>query len=157
PPDADHRDGSGARDLRLFRNGLLVKVWPDNVLPGLSQRTIETSVPIVAGENEFMAYAFNRDNVKSADSMVAISGAETLRRDGTAYLFVIGVSKYANPQYNLSYSASDATEIAAQLKTQQEVLRRYHPIEVISLLNEDATKENILLGLKLLAGAVRDP
>ncbi|HJZ81758.1 MAG TPA: caspase family protein, partial [Pyrinomonadaceae bacterium] len=157
PPDPDYRKGSGARDLRLFRNGLLVQVWPDDVLQGASKRSIETSVPIVAGENEFTAYAFNRDNVKSADSVLSIKGAETLRREGTAYLFVIGVSKYANSQYNLNYSVADATEIAAQLRTQQEALRRYHPIEVISLLNEEATKENILLGLKLLAGALKDP
>jgi len=155
PPDGDYREGSGARDLRLFRNGLLVQAWPEDVLQGASKRTIETSVPIVAGENEFTAYAFNRDNVKSADSVLSISGAETLRREGTAYLFVIGVSKYENSQYNLNYSVDDATEIAAQLKSQQEVLRRYHPIEVISLLNEEATKENILLALKLLAGTVK--
>ena len=157
PPDAEYREGSGARDLRLFRNGLLVQAWPGDVLKGASTRTIETSVPIVAGENEFTAYAFNRDNVKSADSLLSISGAETLRREGTAYLVVVGVSKYANSQYNLNYSVADATEIAAQLKSQQEILRRYHPIEVISLLNEDATKENILLALKLLAGTVTSP
>jgi WD40 repeat protein len=157
PPEDEHAEGSGARDLRLFRNGLLVRVWPGDVLQGASKRTIETSLPVVAGENEFTAYAFNRDNVKSADSVLSISGAETLRRDGTAYLFVVGVSKYVNSQYNLNYSVADATEVAAQLKSQQELLRRYHPIEVISLLNEDATKENILLALKLLTGSMKSP
>jgi hypothetical protein len=36
-------------------------------------------------------------------------------------------------------------------------LGRYHPIEIISLLNEEATKENILLALRLLAGTAKDP
>lgn len=157
PPDADHQTGSGARDLRLFRNGLLVRGWPGDILEGAQKKTITARLPIVAGANEFTAYAFNRDNVKSADSALTIDGAETLRRQGTAYLFVIGVSKYANSQYNLNYSAADATEVAAQMKTQQELLRRYQPIEVISLLNDQATKDNILLALKLLNGTEKGP
>jgi hypothetical protein len=155
--DSEYLAGSGAQDLRLFRNGLLVRSWSGDVLRGVSGRTIETSVTIVAGQNDFTAYAFNRDNVKSADSLLSITGAETLRREGTAYVVVVGVSKYANSQYNLNYSAADAVEIGAQLKSQQEVLGRYSPIEVISLLNDQATKENILLALKLLAGTVTNP
>jgi hypothetical protein len=141
PPEGDYKQGSGAQDLRLFRNGLLVQAWPGDILQGASTRTLETRVPIVAGENEFTSYAFNRDNVKSTDAVLSISGAEKLRRVGTAYLFVVGIGKYANSEYNLNYSVADATEIAAQLRTQQEGLRRYEPVEVISLLNEEATKE----------------
>ena len=150
--DAEHQTSSGARDLRLFRNGLLVQSWPGDVLSGSEKRTIETTVPIVAGANEFTAYAFNRDNVKSADAQLTVSGGDSLRRTGTAYLLVVGVSRYENPQYNLNYSAADATAIGEQLRTQQEVLRRYQPVEVVPLLNEEATKANILLALKLLAG-----
>ncbi|MEK6337443.1 MAG: caspase family protein [Acidobacteriota bacterium] len=156
-PDAEHGQGSGVQDLRLFRNGLLVKTWSGNVLEGASTKTIEADVSIVAGENNFTAYAFNRDNIKSADSQISITGPERLRREGTAYLVVVGVGKYANSQYNLKYSVADATEIGEQLKTQQEFLRQYRPIEVVSLLNEAATKENILLALNLLAGTVKNP
>lgn len=157
PANVDYADGSGVRDVRLFRNGLLVQSWPGDVLRGSSKLDIDTEIPIVAGENEFTAYAFNRDNVKSGDSSLSVKGAETLRRKGTAYLVVVGVSRYANSQYNLNYSVADATEIGAQLKSQQEVLSRYHPVKVISLLNEDATKENILLALRLLAGTAKNP
>ena len=156
-PDNDYTKGSGARDVRLFRNGLLVQTWQGDVLRGDSKETIETEVPIVAGENTFTAYAFNQDNVKSTDSQILVTGAEALRRTGTAYVLVAGVGNYANPQYNLNYSVADATAIGEQLKNQQEVLGRYRPIEVIPLLNEDATKANILLALKLLAGTARGP
>ena len=157
PADAELARGSGARDLRLFRNGLLVQTWPEDVLEGRSQRTIEIAVPIVAGPNEFTAYAFNRDNVKSADTALTVTGADTLRREGTAYLLVVGVGSYANSQYNLNYSVADANEMGRHLKSQQEGLGRYRPIEVIPLLNEEATKANILLALKLLAGSVTGP
>ncbi|MBA2525980.1 MAG: caspase family protein [Pyrinomonadaceae bacterium] len=156
-PGDEYAKGSGARDLRLFRNGLLVRTWQGDVLGGRSKETIETEVPIVAGENKFTAYAFNQDNVKSTDSQMSVTGADTLRRTGTAYLLVAGVGNYANPQYNLNYSVADARAIGDQLKNQQEVLGRYSPIEVIPLLNEDATKANILLALRLLAGTAPGP
>ena len=149
--------GSGARDLRLFRNGLLVQIWSGDVLSGRSTRTIETTVSLVAGENEFTAYAFNRDNVKSADSVLSLTGSEALRRQGTAYLLAIGVGSYANAEFNLNYSVADATEIGEQLQRQQELLRRYNPVVTVPLLKQEATKENILLALKLLAGSVKGP
>ena len=157
PANANYPAGSGAHDVRLFRNGLLVQSWPGDVLRGSSKRSIDTSVRMVAGENEFTAYAFNRDNVKSADTELTLDGADSLRREGTAYLLVVGVGSYANSQYDLNYSVADATDIGQQLKSQQELLGRYRPIEVISLLNEEATKANILLALKLLAGTAAGP
>jgi WD40 repeat protein/uncharacterized caspase-like protein len=154
--DSEYRQGSGAQDLRLFRNGLLVRTWSGDLLNGRGKNSIEATVPIVAGENRFTAYAFNRDNVKSSDELLSVSGAESLRRPGTAYLIVAGVGTYANPQYNLNYSVADATAIGQQLKQQQELLGRYKPIVVVSLLNEEATRANILLALKLLAGDSAD-
>jgi uncharacterized caspase-like protein len=85
-----------------------------------------------------------------------LNGAETLRRTGTAYLVVVGVTRYANSQYNLNYSVADATAIGEQLRTQQAVLKQYDPVEVVPLLNEEATKANILLALKLLAGTEKN-
>lgn len=157
PADGEYSEASGARDLRLFRNGLLVQSWSGDVLKGSSKQALETKVAIVAGPNEFTAYAFNRDNVKSADAVLTINGAETLRREGTAYVIAVGVGSYANSQYNLNYSEADATEIAALLKSEQELLGRYRPVEVVPLLNQEATKENILLALKLLAGNGENP
>ena len=34
PPDKDNPKGTGAQDVRLFRNGSLVKVWRGDVLKG---------------------------------------------------------------------------------------------------------------------------
>jgi WD40 repeat protein/uncharacterized caspase-like protein len=152
-PDKDHPRSSGARDLRLFRNGLLVKVWGGEILETGNSRTLHAVIPIVAGENRISAYAFNSDNIKSLDSGLLLNGADTLKRQGTAYLLVIGVERYANPQYNLRYPAADAGEMAAQLRGQQEKLGRYNPIITIPLTNEQATKTNILLALGRLAGS----
>ena len=51
PPDPSHPAGSGARDVRLFRNGSLIKVWRGDVLKSQPNITLEETVSIVAGEN----------------------------------------------------------------------------------------------------------
>lgn len=156
-PDKDHPNDSGARDLRLFRNGLLVKTWTGDLLKNDKSVTIQSPVPIVAGENKFTAYAFNRDNIKSSDANLFVKGSESLKRQGTAYLLLIGVEQYENPEYNLRYSAADVSEMEAQLKAQQEKLGRYNPVVTVPLLNADATKANILLALERLSGTNAAP
>jgi len=156
-PDSDHSQGSGARDVRLFRNGLLVKVWSGDVLARQSAQTLEVTVPVVAGDNQFTAYAFNRDNVKSRDVGFSLRGADSLKRSGTAYVISIGVGRYQNSQYNLNYSVADALAIGEQWQQQQQLLGIYKPIEVIPLVNEEATKANILLALQRLAGTNSGP
>src|SRR5207249_1930063 len=87
----------------FYYPGLLIKVWAGNVLKASSNSTIEATIPIVAGENRLSAYAFNNDNVKTADASLSITGADGLKRMGTAYVLSIGVEQYQNAQYNLHY------------------------------------------------------
>lgn len=156
-PDKNHPNYSGARDLRLFRNGLLVKAWTGDVLKSDKTRTIQATVPIVAGQNRFTAYAFNTDNIKSADANLIVNGAESLQRQGTAYLLMVGVEQYENTEFNLRYSVADVSELEEQLTSQQEKLGKYNPIVTIPLVNTEATKANILLALDRLSGNSSGP
>ncbi|HBB94070.1 MAG TPA: hypothetical protein DC054_01650 [Blastocatellia bacterium] len=167
PADREHSQGSGVSDLRLFRNGLLVKIWPGDVLNrqgsdkcesrGTGSLTCKTTIPIVAGENQLSAYAFNRDDIKSLDKSVSITGADNLKRTGTAYVLAIGVTHYENQEFDLDYPVADAVEIDAQLKSRQEQLGTYNPVVTVPLENADATKANILLALRRLAGTDSGP
>ena len=153
--DKDHKTGSGAQDVRLFRNGSLVKVWRGDVLKGQRSVTLEATVPIVAGENKFTAYAFNDHNIKSSDAELIVTGAESLKRQGTAYILAVGVNNYANEQYNLKYAVADAEDFATEVKRQQESLKRYAKVEVSSLADSQATKANIAEKLAELAKQVQ--
>jgi WD40 repeat protein len=146
---------AGAQDVRLFRNGSLVKVWRGDVLKGQSSVTLETTIPIIAGENRLTAYAFNRDNIKSSDATLTITGADKLKRKGVAYILAVGVNEYANTQYNLKYAVADAQDFAAELNLQQAKLNNYERVEVISLIDRDATKANILKSLTDLSAKVQ--
>lgn len=147
---------AGAQDVRLFRNGSLVRVWRGDVLKGDSRTTLEATLPVVAGENRLTAYAFNRDNVKSADATLIITGDERLRRQGTTYIVSAGVNQYQpNPFFrNLRYAVADADSFASEVKSQQERLKRYERVEVIKLTDGAATKANILGALSQLAAKV---
>jgi len=149
--DPDAARGAGARDLRLFRNGSLVRAWRGDILQGKPAVSLETTLALVAGPNQLTAYAFNRDNVKSRDAKLQLTGADTLRRAGTAYVLAVGVNEYANPQYNLRYAVPDAREFGAEVERQQVKLGRYQRVQVTTLLDREATKANILAALARLA------
>lgn len=146
---------AGAQDVRLFRNGSLVKVWHGDVLKGRSNVTLDATIPIVAGPNNLTAYAFNHDNVKSSDATLVVTGAESLKRKGTAYVLAVGVNEYSNTQYNLAYAVADAKDFAGEYKREQEKLGNYARVEVIALNDKDATKGNILKALTDLSTKVQ--
>ncbi|HEX8845237.1 MAG TPA: caspase family protein [Pyrinomonadaceae bacterium] len=142
---------AGAQDVRLFRNGSLVKVWRGDVLKGQSSATLDATIPIVAGENRLTAYAFNHDNIKSSDATIVINGADSLKRPGTAYILAVGVNSYSNPQYNLKYAVADAEDFAMEFERQQKSLNNYEQVTVIPLYDKETTKANILQALTQLA------
>jgi WD40 repeat protein/uncharacterized caspase-like protein len=146
---------AGAQDVRLFRNGALVKAWRGDVLKGQSRVVLETQIPIVAGPNRFTAYGFNHDNVKSADATVVVTGNENLRQPGALYILAIAVNKYANSQFDLRYAVADATDFAGELQRQETQLKKYERTEIISLQDARATKTNILAALTSLAARVK--
>jgi WD40 repeat protein/uncharacterized caspase-like protein len=146
---------AGAQDVRLFRNGALVKVWRGDVLQGQSRVVLEAQIPIVAGPNRLNAYAFNRDNVKSADASVTVTGNDSLKQAGTLYVLAVAVNKYANPQFDLRYAVADATEFAGELQRQEVKLKNYDRTEIISIQDSRATKANIMGALTSLAARVK--
>ncbi len=157
PADKDNPKGSGAQDVRLFRNGSLVKVWHGDVLKGQAAVSLEQEITVTAGANRLVAYAFNHDNVKSKDAPLLFEGAESLKRKGTAYIIAVGVNEYANPQYNLKYAVADAKSFGDEMRRKQTQIAGFERVEVIELLDANATKENILSVIKRLAGEAQEP
>ena len=156
-PDEKHKDSSGVLDVRLFRNGSLVKVWHGDVLHGQHWAMFETTIPIVAGENQLTAYAFNRDNIKSKDATLTLKGADSLRRQGTAYVLAVGINGYENSAYNLRFALADATAFGEEFRQQQLKLGKFANVEVVLLLDAEATKANLLLALRQLGGSDDGP
>jgi WD40 repeat protein len=148
---------AGARDLRLFRNGSLVFFGRGRVAASMGRATLEASVPVVAGENVFTAYAFNQDNVKSADASLTLRGDERLRRAPTTHIVAVGVNEYANARYNLRFAAGDADSFVAELKRQRALVEPDGRVVAVTLHDREATKANIITALRRLSGAETGP
>src|ERR1043165_3032592 len=157
PADKDNPKGTGAQDVRLFRNGSLVKVWHGDVLKGQAAVSLEEEITVTAGPNRLVAYGFNRDNVKSKDAPLVFTGADTLKRKGTAYIIAVGVNEYANTQYNLKHASADARSFAEEMSRRQTQIGGFERVEVIQLLDQDATKANILAAISRFSGVAVGP
>jgi WD40 repeat protein len=154
PPDSQRNEPGGVRDVRLFRNGTLVKVWRGEAKLQGGKATIEAVLPLESGRNQFVAYAFNRDNVKSADAAVTVESTAP-KLPGTTYILTAGVNQYSNPAFNLKFAAPDATTFAQRVAESQRKLDTSRNLVQVSLLNQDALRANIRLALALLAGEYR--
>jgi WD40 repeat protein/uncharacterized caspase-like protein len=151
PADKNYSTGSGIRDVRLFRNGSLVKVWHDDLhLNQDGKVELQDTVQILAGRNVLTAYAFNRDNIKSNDETLVLTGDEKLKRGGTLYILTAGINEYANSQFNLRYAVDDAKDFGEELRRAQSGIGNFSDIKVIPLIDREATRENILLALNRL-------
>jgi uncharacterized caspase-like protein len=157
PADSDNPNGSGARDVRLFRNGSLVKVWHGDVLNGQPSASLDQEMTVTAGPNQLVAYAFNKDNVKSKDASVSFTGAPSLKRKGIAYIIAVGINEYENKGYNLKYAVADAQSFADEVRARQTQIGEFERVEVVPLINDNATKTNIIAALKRLAGETGPP
>jgi WD40 repeat protein len=145
---------AGAQDVRLFRNGSLVRIWRGDVLAGKEQATLEATIPIVAGPNRLSAYAFNRENIKSPDAVLEVTGAESLGRQPVAHILAIGIDKYENSDYNLQFAGADAVGFSEELQQQMDKRRHFERFDVTVLRDQNATKTNILAAIDDLAQRV---
>lgn len=148
---------AGARDVRLFRDGTLVRAWREEVpiVDRVASTTYEATVAIVSGPNRFTAYAFNRDNVKSDDARLTVRGDEALERSGSLHIVSVGIDRYSSPLVKpLRYALDDVRALALELKQRQQDLSAFAEtnIHILALVNEAATRANILSVLHRLGG-----
>jgi WD40 repeat protein len=148
---------SGAKDLRLFRDGQLIN-YRDGDLLGKQQSATTGCEPIAGSakkckavfehvrlpqqegvkEVEFSAYAFNTSDVKSDTSRCPFTYAPgpVLRR-GRVYLINVGVSKYENPAWNLAFSASDAHLVSDTVSARLRATKEYDDVVDVLLTSEE--------------------
>jgi WD40 repeat protein/uncharacterized caspase-like protein len=151
PAGAGNEKASGVRDVRLFRNNILIKAWRGDIPLKDGKAVFDLTVPLTSGENRFVAYAFNRDNVKSADASAVLQSSVAARK-GTAYILAIGVNAYQNREFDLKFAVPDAQLLSGALRLSEEKLGQYEKVVSIPVLDTQATRANILYALERLGG-----
>ena len=157
PPSGLQQGGSGVRDVRLFRNGALIRAWRGDLSLNEGGISLEAVVTTSAGVNRFAAYAFNRDNVRSQEVSATVVRPDASARPPTTYILAIGVNEYANATLNLRYAVPDARAFGTVLGTRLRALEPGSVVQVVELADREATRTNILLALALLGGTHAGP
>ena len=136
--------GGGLDEVWLFHNGKRVAEGAGNVKTVTQEKVMEKTyaVSLIEGENYFAASAFNKDRVESDpfEISVVLNGAS---RAPDLHLVLIGIDKYKNPALNLSYSGLDVKSLE-DFFTSSPVRKLFEGVHVHKLLNEGATKKNIV-------------
>jgi WD40 repeat protein len=148
---------SGAKDLRLFRDGQLVG-YRDGDLLGRKQSDTTGCAPIAGSASrcravfehvrlpqqagvrdvEFSAYAFNSSDVKSETSRFPLKFARgPLSHKGSVYLVSVGVSKYENPDWDLKFAANDAHLVDDTVAAKLRATGDYDNVVNVSLTSEE--------------------
>ena len=174
-------DGSGAYDLRLFRDGQLVAYAPGEggrLTPtGAAAFAFDVRLPRprAGGEAnargvEFTAYAFNEDRVKSATARASFQPPTPLPpAKGRAYVVSVGVNAYENEAWDLRFAANDARRLQEVVAARVRGGGEYEEVVGVPLISDyeseggrkrrprvvkesAATKRNFRAVLDVLAG-----
>jgi len=139
PSAANGKTRSGVYNPRLFRNGRVVAMNPDEPdavtdtlekwrqLNNVGQRVgsdgwlrYEFHVPLPTGagteQQEFSAYAFNEDRIKSETVSYTYTRPPAAPRTPRAFVVAIGIDDYDTERFRLNYSVADARLIASRLE-----------------------------------------
>lgn len=120
-------------------------------------KTIKPGAPLYDNAQQYLkTYApnsvpVNKPNQTTVETVVTGDGNSIVK---DKWALVIGISKFANPEYNLKFAAKDAQDFYNYLITEGNFKKDH----VLLLLNEHATRRNIMsaFGDKFLPAVCRE-
>lgn len=136
--------------LRILVNGNTVR---EQSFANNAGSTIyfEDSILLSQGLNNIEAVYSSHAAVESRKEKVAISYAPAKKIAGNTWFIGVGISRYKDAAMNLKYPVKDIRDIAKDFK------KKYPSIIIDTLLDEKASKENILaLREKLMKTGIND-
>jgi WD40 repeat protein len=149
---------SGAKDLKLLRDGKLVAALNQSLLSEGSGEYSFT-VRMTAYSQQFTAYAFSSRGVRSKSA----SGSHRLEQgtvvdsgDGRAYLMNIGINAHRSPAFDLRYAVNDARIMNETLsRALRHINITVQPQMLLAAGDKHVSKAEIETRLRGLANSVR--
>ncbi|MDH5598064.1 MAG: caspase family protein, partial [Cyclobacteriaceae bacterium] len=138
--------GGGLREIKVTQNGKrIINDYTDLEKVKDKKSIIKIyTIHLVPGSNELAISAINHGKIESEIKQLqfTVEGDEPV---SDCYILSIGINQYTNPALNLNYAQSDATGFAEEIRKSTKKL--FKKIYIKTLLNHEATKENILKAL----------
>ncbi|MEL7001608.1 MAG: caspase family protein [Bacteroidota bacterium] len=143
-------EGGGVGSVEFLHNGKNVA----NVTPEFKKSKstyVNQQITLIPGKNTIEISAINKKGIRSAKKSLILEGDG--QPESILYLFAVGINKYKNPRLNLNYAKADASGFVEVIKDKSSSL--FDMVEVITLSDELATKDNILSELTVLTEKIR--
>ena len=135
--------GGGVQDLRLYLNGKLVEGDARGLRrkdAGARKEARKLTIALLAGENRLRAIACNDQRTDSEPAELTVFRAAP-EPQSVLHLIVVGIDRYENPKYQLTYAATDARAFhAAVLASAKGIFRK---ISAQLLLDGEARRADI--------------
>jgi WD40 repeat protein len=147
-------NGNGAENLKLFHNGKNIALNQDAPKFPASRgqaTTYQHTIQLIGGMNTFSATASNKDKIESDPQTVQLF-SDHATKSSTCYILAVGINQYKNGKLSLNYARPDAESFSKVMDTKST--RLFKNIELITLFDQDATKQKILSRLDELANRV---
>ena len=136
--------GGGIDEVKLLHNGKRL-TGDDRAIQSKPKKgkSVYQSYPVrlIPGKNILSVSAFSNERIESGVKNREFF-IEGIHEDITCHVMAIGINKYQNPALNLNYAFEDAESFLKIVKSKGKKL--FNDIEVYSVFNEEATKDNIL-------------
>ena len=134
-----------------------INVWVNDIpIFGINGKNISSKktsvfssklrVTLSPGKNKIQVSATNSPGYESLRETFYIE-YDAEEEDPNLYLVSVGVSKYVASEYNLEYAAKDAGDMSEMFKNNKKYYKKIHIVEI---LDNEATKSNILKAKELL-------
>jgi len=106
------------------------------------------------GQNEITVTAYNASNeIESNPVTTHVKVAGTTTEKPTLYVLAVGIDAYRDSSLKLTYSVHDAQDMLSELKQQGK--RLFKSVEVLPVLDRDATISGISRAFAQIAGQVK--
>lgn len=131
-----------ANDVPIFgSNGLIVEKEK------LGEVSKNIKIELTTGRNKIQISAINSAGIESDKETFYINynGKPAAR---SCYIVAIGVSDYADDNFDLVYASKDAGDVASFFESKKA---QFAAVKVLKILDKNATRENILKAKEFLA------
>ena len=141
--------------LRVYVNDVPVNGKDGESLRSLNTRSLDRTIPVnlSAGKNKIQVSVLNSAGAESLYATAEVNCTAPAEKPNL-YVVAMGVSDYANSQFNLKYAAKDAEDLAAKLKARAE--NAYGEVKELLLKDGEVTIDSLAKVREFLKPATVD-
>jgi hypothetical protein len=141
--------------LKVFVNNVPVNGRDGESLRDQNTQALERGIPVklASGRNKIQVSVLNNAGAESLYANAEVN-CTAKRPKPTLYAVALGVSDYANPDWNLKYAAKDAKDVLERLKTSSG--GSYGEVRELLLTDKDVTKDSLAKIKDFLSAATID-